>query len=147
MCSPRRLLLLSHCVLNQNAVVQPLARSGGVMRSAVDWALDQGYELYQLPCPEFRFAGPNRAPASFDDYNTIGFHASNAKLLEPVMRQLGAELAERPLIGEECGTNVRPGEHDQQVKLIRLRLSHQANEQFPTTNYVGDACSSRLLLR
>lgn len=86
--SPRRLLLLSHCVLNQNAVVQPLARSGGVMRSAVDWALDQGFELYQLPCPEFRFVGPNRAPASFDDYNTEGFHASNAKLLEPVMRQL-----------------------------------------------------------
>lgn len=86
--APRRLLLLSHCVLNQNAVVQPLARSGGVMRSAVDWALDQGFELYQLPCPEFRFAGPHRAPASFDYYNTPGFHASNARLLEPVMRQL-----------------------------------------------------------
>jgi hypothetical protein len=80
--------VVSHCILNQNAVVQPLARSGGVMRSAVDWALSSGYELYQLPCPEFRFAGPNRAPASFDDYNTTGFHKSNAQLLAPVIRQL-----------------------------------------------------------
>jgi hypothetical protein len=85
---PRRLLVVSHCVLNQNAVVQPLARSSGVMRSAADWALESGFELYQLPCPEFRFAGPRRAPASFDDYNTEAFHASNARLLEPVIRQL-----------------------------------------------------------
>lgn len=84
----RRLLIVSHCVLNQNAVVQPLARSGGVMRSAADWALASGYELFQLPCPEFRFAGPHRAGASFDDYNTAEFHASNARLLESVIRTL-----------------------------------------------------------
>lgn len=32
----RRLLITSHCILNQNAVVQPLARSTGVMHSAVE---------------------------------------------------------------------------------------------------------------
>lgn len=58
------------------------------MRSATDWALANGFELYQLPCPEFRFAGPHRASASFDDYNTREFHDSNARLLEPVIRQL-----------------------------------------------------------
>lgn len=84
----RRLLIVSHCVLNQNAVVQPLARSGGVIRSAADWALTSGYELFQLPCPEFRFAGPHRAGASFDDYNTPAFHAANAQLLESVIRTL-----------------------------------------------------------
>ncbi|MEA5052100.1 MAG: hypothetical protein VB093_01475 [Propionicimonas sp.] len=86
--APRRLLIASHCVLNQNAVVQPLARSAGVMRSAVDWAIANGYAIYQLPCPEFRYAGPGRLPASFDDYNTEGFHASNVELLGPVIRQL-----------------------------------------------------------
>lgn len=85
---PRRLLIVSHCVLNQNAVVQPLARSAGVLRSAADWALEAGYELFQLPCPEFRFAGPHRRGASFDDYNTAAFHASNARLLKPVIQQL-----------------------------------------------------------
>lgn len=86
--SKRRLLITSHCVLNQNAVVLPLARSAGVVRSAVDWALDQGYSIYQLPCPEFRFAGPRRLPASFDDYNTPAFHASNRELLEGVIAHL-----------------------------------------------------------
>jgi len=86
--TPRRLLIVSHCVLNQNAVVQPLARSAGVMRSAAEWALDAGYEIFQLPCPEFRFAGPHRAGASFDDYNTTAFHSSNARLLDSVIRHL-----------------------------------------------------------
>ncbi|HEY0189297.1 MAG TPA: hypothetical protein VGC67_17555 [Cellulomonas sp.] len=84
----RRLLVTSHCILNQNAVVQPLARSSGVLRSAAEWALDQGYEIFQLPCPEFRFAGPHRAGASFDDYNTAEFHASNRELLGPVVERL-----------------------------------------------------------
>lgn len=84
----KRILLTSHCVLNQNAVVQPLARSAGVMRSAAAWATDQGYGIYQLPCPEFRFAGPTRAPATVDDYDTPEFHASNRELLVPVIRQL-----------------------------------------------------------
>ena len=85
---PRRLLLLSHCILNQNAVVEPLARSGGVLGSAADWALDHGFELFQLPCPEFRFAGPLRPPGSLEDYDTPDFHASNARLLAPVVEQL-----------------------------------------------------------
>ncbi|MCW5951901.1 MAG: hypothetical protein KIT69_06560 [Propionibacteriaceae bacterium] len=84
----RRLLIVSHCVLNQNAVVQPLARSAGVMRSAADWALEAGYELFQLPCPEFRFAGPHRRGGSFDDYNTAAFHDSNERLLESVIQHL-----------------------------------------------------------
>lgn len=79
---------MSHCLLNQNAVVQPLARSTGVIRSAAEWALDQGYTIFQLPCPEFRFAGPKRPGASFDDYNTPEFHASNEELLGPVVDQL-----------------------------------------------------------
>lgn len=85
---PRRLLITSHCVLNQNAVVLPLARSAGVVRSAADWAVEQGYSIYQLPCPEFRFAGPQRRPASFDDYNTDAFHASNRELLKGVIAHL-----------------------------------------------------------
>jgi hypothetical protein len=84
----KRLLLTSHCVLNQNAVVQPLARSSGIMKSAVDWAHDEGYGIFQLPCPEFFFLGPNRPRMTNDDYNTADFHDSNRGLLGPVMQQL-----------------------------------------------------------
>ena len=86
--TPRRILVTSHCVLNQNAVVQPLARSAGMMKSAVDWITEEGFGVVQLPCPEFRFLGPTRAPMTFDEYNTPEFHASNRELLGPIVAQL-----------------------------------------------------------
>lgn len=86
--TPRRILVTSHCVLNQNAVVQPLARSAGMMKSAVDWITEEGFGVVQLPCPEFRFLGPTRAPMTFDEYNTPEFHASNRGLLGPIVAQL-----------------------------------------------------------
>ncbi len=82
------ILLVSHCILNQNAVVQPLARSSGVLFDAAGWALEQGWGIYQLPCPEFRERGPLRDRETFDGYNTEAFHRSNRELLEPVIRQL-----------------------------------------------------------
>lgn len=85
---PKKLLITSHCVLNQNAVVQPLARSTGVMQDATKWAVENGFTLFQLPCPEFRFAGPNRPSGSFEDYNTPDFHASNAELLTAVIAKI-----------------------------------------------------------
>lgn len=82
------MLITSHCVLNQNAVVEPLARSNGMMRDAVEWANRKGYGIYQLPCPEFRFLGPRRPPMSTEQYNTPGFHASNRELLGPIVDDL-----------------------------------------------------------
>ncbi|MDL9978419.1 hypothetical protein [Microbacterium candidum] len=82
------ILLVSHCILNQNAVVQPLARSSGVLFDAASWALEQGWGIYQLPCPEFRARGPLRDRDTFDGYNTEDFHRSNREILDPVIRQL-----------------------------------------------------------
>lgn len=82
------ILIVSHCILNQNAVVQPLARSSGVLLDAADWALAQGWGVFQLPCPEFRERGPLRDRATFDGYNTEAFHRSNRELLGPVISQL-----------------------------------------------------------
>lgn len=84
----KRLLLMSHCVLNQNAVVQPLARAEGAVRSAVEWAMDEGFGIIQLPCPEFAFLGPGRAPMTVAEYDTPEFHESNRRLLGPVIEEL-----------------------------------------------------------
>lgn len=84
----KRILLTSHCILNQNAVVQPLARSTGVMKSAVDWAHEEGYGIIQLPCPEFFFLGPNRPGMTNEQYDTPEFHQSNRGLIDPVIAQL-----------------------------------------------------------
>lgn len=84
----RRILVASHCVINQNAVVGGEARSPGIMKAAVDWADEQGFGIFQLPCPEFTFLGPERPPMTVEEYDTPEFHAHNRSILLPAVEQL-----------------------------------------------------------
>ncbi|MEK3719327.1 CD3072 family TudS-related putative desulfidase [Paenibacillus sp. FSL H8-0034] len=84
----KKIIVTSHCVLNQNAVVAELARSNGVMTSVIEWSHQQGYGIIQLPCPEFTFLGPERPPMTVEQYDTPEFHAHNRKILAPVIEQL-----------------------------------------------------------
>lgn len=84
----KEILVASHCVINQNAVVAGEARSPGVMKAAVDWASGEGYGIFQLPCPEFTFLGPERPPMTVEEYDTPEFHIHNRKILLPAVEQL-----------------------------------------------------------
>ncbi|MNE54153.1 hypothetical protein D3C76_140830 [compost metagenome] len=84
----KQILVVSHCVINQNAVVGGEARSPGIMKAAVDWSNKQGYGIFQLPCPEFTFLGPERPPMTVQEYDTPEFHTHNRKILLPYIEQL-----------------------------------------------------------
>lgn len=84
----RTVIVTSHCVINQNTVVRSLARSRGMMKSAVDWMYEQGYGVIQLPCPEFTFLGPARPPMTVEGYDTPAFRHHSRKILMPVIGQL-----------------------------------------------------------
>ncbi len=56
----RKILLVSHCVLNQNTVVEPLARDqGGLLKKILPY-MEAGVGIVQLPCPEMRCMGLRR---------------------------------------------------------------------------------------
>lgn len=84
----KKIVVASHCVINQNAVVEGEARSPGVMKAAVDWTHEQGYGMFQLPCPEFTFLGPERPPMTVEEYDTPEFRAHNRRILQPAVEQL-----------------------------------------------------------
>ena len=50
----KRIVFVSHCILNQNTVVEPLARSRGAYGDIVRLLVDKGIGIHQMPCPEFR---------------------------------------------------------------------------------------------
>jgi predicted secreted protein len=84
----KKILVVSHCVLNQNTVIPEEARSPGMMKSAVSWAEEQGYGLVQLPCPEFTYLGPDRPSMTRAQYDTPEYRAHCRKILLPVAEQL-----------------------------------------------------------
>jgi predicted secreted protein len=69
----RRVVLVAHCVLNQNAKLGGCARYPGAMREVAELLVRDGVGLVQLPCPELacmgldRGAGRRRASVAAED--------------------------------------------------------------------------------
>lgn len=84
---------MSHCVLNQNTVVVPLARAPGAYREIVAELMRQGIGIHQMPCPEYRYLGLGRLPMTKAQYDTPSFRsltqgiaADTVKIVEEYLR-------------------------------------------------------------
>ena len=84
----KKIVLVAHCILNQNTVIDRKARAQGPVKSAVDWAVKEGYGIVQLPCPEFTFLGLNRPPMTYEQYNTPEYRAHCREILKPILQQI-----------------------------------------------------------
>lgn len=69
----KKVVFISHCILNQNTVVEPLARAKGAYRDIIRTIMDSGVGIHQLPCPEYRHLGLKRKPMSKEEYDTEEF--------------------------------------------------------------------------
>lgn len=83
----KKILLVSHCILNQNTVIENEARAEGAILSATEWATKEGFGILQLPCPEFTFLGLNRPSMTYEQYNTPEYRKHCRKILDPVLNQ------------------------------------------------------------
>jgi len=83
----KRILMVSHCILNQNTVIDNEARAEGAVQSATEWALKEGFGILQLPCPEFTFLGLNRPSMTYEEYNTPEYRKHCREILKPILHQ------------------------------------------------------------
>lgn len=84
----RKILIVAHCILNQNTVIDGEARAFGAIPSALQWVEKEGMGVLQLPCPEFTYLGLDRPPMTYEQYDNEGYRAHCRKLLVPVLDQL-----------------------------------------------------------
>jgi predicted secreted protein len=56
----RSLVLVAHCILNQNAISDGTATRAGSQKEIVELLLSAGVGVIQLPCPELRCLGLDR---------------------------------------------------------------------------------------
>lgn len=69
----KRVILLAHCILNQNTVVFPLARAKGAYKEIVDTIMEAGIGIHQLSCPEYKYLGLSRKPMNKEEYDVPDF--------------------------------------------------------------------------
>ncbi|MGL4453248.1 MAG: CD3072 family TudS-related putative desulfidase [Sarcina sp.] len=83
----KELVIVSHCVLNQNSVVEGLARAKGGFKIVED-ILCSGLGIIQLPCPEFKFLGIKRKGQSKEEYDTKEYRELCKNLFIPILEDL-----------------------------------------------------------
>lgn len=84
----KKIAVLAHCILNQNAVVRGLARAPGAFANVVQLLLDYDVGIYQLPCPEFTFLGEARPSRTRAEYDTPEYRAHCRILAGQVAKEL-----------------------------------------------------------
>lgn len=84
----KKILLVSHCILNQNVVIEEEARALGAIPSAVNWINEEGVGVVQLPCPEFTFLGLDRPSMTYEQYDNEPYREHCRSILHPVIEQI-----------------------------------------------------------
>ncbi len=84
----KNIVLVSHCILNQNSVVLPLARAKGMYNALVEVIKERGIGILQLPCPEIIHLGIERKPMTKQEYDTEDYRNLCQELLKPIIIQL-----------------------------------------------------------
>jgi predicted secreted protein len=69
----RKIVVVAHCILNQNSRVQGIAYYAGIINEIVDVLRKYEVGIIQMPCPELTYAGLLRQRQTREQYDTPAF--------------------------------------------------------------------------
>lgn len=82
----KEILFVSHCILNQNSVVEPLAKNQSLLLKKILPYMERGVGLVQLGCPEMQHLGLKRWGHVKEQFDNPFFRKNIRKMaLEKVM--------------------------------------------------------------
>jgi predicted secreted protein len=84
----KKLVLLSHCLLNVNAKVNGLAEYKGALTELILFLVDENYGIIQLPCPEMGYWGIKRWGQVREQMDTPVFVRHCHLIFDPVLEQI-----------------------------------------------------------
>ena len=104
----KRIIFVSHCVLNQNSVVYPLARAKGAYKDIIIELINNDIGIHQLPCPEYRYLGLKREPMSKEQYDNEDFRKINNEIARDAVTVIKEYLSNSYEILGLIGINESP---------------------------------------
>ncbi|WP_047382607.1 MULTISPECIES: CD3072 family TudS-related putative desulfidase [unclassified Cetobacterium] len=84
----KKIIIISHCILNQNSVVKPYARKQDEFLKFLQNKILKNYGIIQLPCPEINILGLKRWGHVKDQFEYSGFVNESKKMLLPIVNQI-----------------------------------------------------------
>lgn len=84
----KKVALVSHCLLNQNAKVNGFAFFPAMINEVIDVLRKHNYGILQLPCPETIYAGTRRWWYVREQYDNPGYINLSRQILKPIVDQI-----------------------------------------------------------
>lgn len=85
----RKVIFISHCILNQNAKAIGREKAPGSVKDLVDLLADSEIGIIQLPCPQIEFNdGLHRKPKTKEQYDKKEYRNSCRKLSISLLNQI-----------------------------------------------------------
>ncbi|RJS91011.1 DUF523 domain-containing protein [Candidatus Bathyarchaeota archaeon] len=84
----RRIVIVSHCILNQNAKLEGIASWRGLIEPVVEVLWKSGVGIIQMPCPEMLYEGIRRFDKSVEQYSCPAFRKLCERIAEDVVDQV-----------------------------------------------------------
>lgn len=120
----RKVMVLAHCVLNQNSRVSGLAYYPAVVEEIVDFLVKHDVGILQMTCPEVMYEGLSRKIQTKEQYDTPRFRSlcrqiarSTARLIQEYLRNGVRVLAVLGVEGSpSCGVEEPKGILTEELK-------------------------------
>lgn len=84
----KKIIVLAHCILNQNSVVFPCAKNMMNYFPFIENCFKNNIGIIQLPCPEIQLYGVNRWGHVKNQFENQGFISLCKTILEPIIAQI-----------------------------------------------------------
>jgi predicted secreted protein len=84
----KKVAVIAHCLLNQNAKVNGFAFFPAMIKQLIDILHKNDFGVIQLPCPETTFSGTRRWWYVREQYDTPGYRAHCRRILDPIVSQI-----------------------------------------------------------
>jgi len=84
----KKVAVVAHCLLNQNAKVNGFAFFPAMVKPLIDILHKNDFGIIQLPCPETTFSGTRRWWCVREQYDTPGYRMHCRRILEPILSQI-----------------------------------------------------------
>ncbi len=84
----KKIALVSHCLLNQNAKVNGFAFFPAMINEVIDVLRKHNYGILQLPGPETIYAGTRRWWYVREQYDNPGYINLSRQILKPIVDQI-----------------------------------------------------------
>ncbi|WP_233120214.1 CD3072 family TudS-related putative desulfidase [Tissierella creatinophila] len=84
----RKIIMVSHCILNSNSKVEGLSQYQGIFKELIDMIDEKEIGIIQLPCPEMIIYGIKRWGHVKEQFDTLFYRNNCRKMLEFIIGQV-----------------------------------------------------------